>query len=93
MTISTGRHLNFFLSDAFVGGGVACAVTASVFADGGSPFIFLSYLKFSQADISKSSTSPKIIFALVFREQFTLSTRNLYGQCLKLGIKLFGGIE
>jgi hypothetical protein len=54
MTISAGRQLNFLLANAFVGGGVACAVTASVFADAGSPFILLSYLKFSQADIQKN---------------------------------------
>ena len=53
MAISTGRHLNFLLPNAFAGGGVACAVTASVLADGGSPFILLFYLKLSQADIKK----------------------------------------
>jgi hypothetical protein len=36
-----------------VGGGVACAATASVFTDGGSALILLSYRKLSQADIKK----------------------------------------
>src|ERR1700747_1495596 len=84
MTISTGRHLNFILANAFVGGGVACAATASVFVDGGSPLILLSYVKFSQTDIQKNlPLQCKIIFTLVFREQFTTrDMRNYFKNAL-----------